>query len=76
MSYDNSVEFIHRFLEHNFFDKATFVRDVGSVLNKTSGKINTIIFMGPSNVGKTHIANSLKYGFRSYCNISWMEGGQ
>ena len=57
------------------------IKNKVKILDKKSGKINTIILKGPSNAGKTRIANSLKYAFKTYADISqdiannfWLEG--
>lgn len=51
-------------------DGHDFALELEKVLNKKSGKVNTIIFKGPSNTGKTKIANSIKFGFPTHADLS------
>ena len=39
-------------------------------MDKKSSKINSLIFKGPSNSGKTLICNSIKHSFLSFADIS------
>ena len=70
MSVERSVEFIKTFCKHNDFPLKQSVDDIRMVLDKLVGKVNTIVFKGPSSAGKSKIANSIKFSFRSFADIS------
>lgn len=50
---------IEELLRWNGIDKDSFVVNLHSVINKTAGKKNSILFIGPSNCGKTLLATSI-----------------
>ncbi len=58
------------FFRTNGLDSKEFALNLEKILDKKSGKINTILFKGPSNAGKSRVANSLKYSFRTYADLS------
>ncbi len=70
MSIATSYEFLQTFFRTNGLDGQEFALKLEEILDKRSGKVNTIVFKGPSNGGKSRVANSLKYSFRTYADLS------
>ena len=66
---DTSVIWLNKILTINNINKDRFFKDVKSVMDKSVMKINTLWFYGPSNVGKSLIANSIVESARFFCNI-------
>lgn len=56
---EESNTWIDTILSHNGYDSRTFTRDVMTIINKQKPKINTLMFNGPPNCGKTVLANSI-----------------
>lgn len=70
MSRATSREFVDRFCKTNGLDSRELAQQIEKIVDKKSGKINTIIFKGPSNAGKTRLCNSIKFSFKTYADIS------
>jgi hypothetical protein len=66
---DTSVVWLGKILAFNNIDKDKFFEDVMAVMDKSVIKINTIWFYGPSNAGKSLVANSIVESARFYANI-------
>ena len=69
MTTERSLDFIERFCQWNHIQPEEFAMEIKNVVDRTSGKINTLLFKGPSNAGKSKIANSIKFAFRTYADI-------
>lgn len=54
-----SVCWIRKIFAHNGFDELTFCSQIMSLINKTEMKINTVIFHGAPNSGKTLLGLSI-----------------
>jgi hypothetical protein len=66
---DTSIIWLKKILLFNGINETKFLEDVKAVMDKSLIKINTIWFYGPSNAGKSLIANSIVESARFYCNI-------
>jgi hypothetical protein len=66
---DTSIIWLKKILLFNGINETKFLEDVKAVMDKSLFKINTIWFYGPSNAGKSLIANSIVESARFYCNI-------
>ena len=68
-SIKESQLWIETICSYNGWDSNTFTMDVLTIVNKGRPKINTLIFNGPPNCGKTLIANSICDSLMYYsCN--------
>lgn len=70
MSHNRSKECIQKFFEFNNLDLKVEIKKIEAILDKTTTKVNSILFKGPSNSGKTLICNSLKHSFLSYAELA------
>jgi hypothetical protein len=59
----DGVRWLRRIVEYNGLEFTTFVDSVFTVMNKEVPKKNTIFFYGPSNAGKSRVADSITGGF-------------
>lgn len=69
-----SVEWIERILDFNRINKKDFLEAVASVMDRSAPKINTLLFKGPPNAGKTLIGSSICESLVSMCNLSKISG--
>lgn len=58
-SIEESNQWIDSILAHNRVDSIQFTKDVLSIVDKERPKINTLMFNGPPNCGKTLVAKSI-----------------
>lgn len=70
-----SVEWIRKIFKHNNEDLMKFVAALIPIMDKTFNKINSVLFLGPPNGGKTLIAESIARTCIFYINIQNFEKG-
>lgn len=70
MSLNRSKECLVKFFEFNNLDLKIEIKKIEEILDKKSGKVNSILFKGPSNSGKTLVCNSLKHSFLPYADLA------
>lgn len=46
------------------------IKKIEAIIDKKTSKVNSILFKGPSNSGKTLICNSLKHSILSYAELA------
>lgn len=66
---DSSYIWLLKILEFNNIDHDNFFNSIKNVIYKTEMKINSIWFYGPSNAGKSLVANSIVESCRFFANI-------
>lgn len=64
-----SFKWMERILIHNDINSVGFYKSVFDCIDKRKPKINTLLFIGPPNAGKTMIAESIARCCVFYCNI-------
>lgn len=69
-SLERSKDCIERFFSFNNLNLKQEVKKIEAILDKKTTKVNSILFKGPSNSGKTLICNSLKHSFLSYAELA------
>lgn len=76
LSAKESAIWIRDILEFNGIELESFCTDVFRTMDKERTKINTLVFKGPPNAGKTLIAESIAKACIFYCNIQKFSKGQ
>lgn len=70
-----SYLWLQKILDHNHIDFFDFVSQVENVMDRYHTKLNTLLFFGPPNAGKTLIAESICKAGIFYANIQKFSKG-
>ena len=69
MSVERSLEMFNLICKWNHFDRIEFIGDCIDIVQKAKQKMNTLLFIGASNAGKSQIAQSLALTFSKVARI-------
>ena len=69
MSVERSLEMFNMICKWNHFERIEFIGDCIDVVKKSKQKVNTLLFIGASNAGKSQIAQSLALTFSKVARI-------
>lgn len=69
MSVERSLEMFNLICKWNHFDRMEFIGDCIDIVQKAKQKMNTLLFIGSSNAGKSQIAQSLALTFSKVARI-------
>lgn len=69
MSVERSLEMFDLICKWNHFDRMEFIGDCLDVVKKSKQKVNTLLFIGSSNAGKSQLAQSLALTFSKVARI-------
>ncbi len=70
----DSVAWIEKIVDHNGFDPAPFFRTIKGVVDRDKPKLNSLLFYGPPNSGKSLLAESIAESCIATCNVSQLSG--
>lgn len=69
MSVERSLEMFNIICRWNHFDRMQLIEDCINLCEKTNQKVNTLLFVGTSNAGKSQVAQSLALTFSKVARL-------